>query len=667
MSIPTILQFIKTESWDDQKNIPLSLRMRSAVIPIPRSVASPLMSVELTSRIALEGYIVYLIRELFNEHDDTYVRSLQQKSKRPVYPRSHVHDLLRHIHQMNDAQLVDYAERILSALVGQSSSSSSSSFSELDFLLSELPTDELTLRRMVAKRRNNMLEAIQMIDTSHPHLNVNENANGLKFDDHVIVQKLSGPVSMRVMRSEIPTLPIIILMGDVHFSRENICEPCGVHEDEDRCFTLLVNGEGTPLFEALDQTSYADQISVFVEYFDTYYDPISGSEHLFVPGFDNGVMQDVVKEAIPCVANQRNLLSSLSSSSICSTNHLKWHMADVRFSGVTVESAFSVLWHLRLDYHKYNLFWGTNQTFRKMISTIVNSLYDYNTNRVQFERFAESFANEVLKPEHINYSLIAKQLQKQPLFRVTPARLKAILLHAIDIQFADSVESQKKVKQLFHLAKSMGRSLGEVFFEPEFWARAREVIFDQVGSRRLSFILNISSALMDVYTVLRMMKSTRDSKLSIAFLGNAHAISIASLLFTYFGYQLEYIAGGGKMHEIEENRCLRIDQPVNIQAMIAHVDTESSKSSFSSSTRFPSSTHVTRASRTQASRTRPSRSQSPPLTRLGTVPRSRTRSPRQFSFTTKKGSYALKKKSVRKISRTTHKKTKKTKKTKKKL
>lgn len=379
---------------------------------------------------------------------------------------------------------------------------------------------------------------------------------GLKFSDEFIVRKFSGPISVRVMQPHVDDMPVILLLGDEHFTYTEMCEEC-----DEGCYDL----RSPAFFEQLEQTPYANKVSVFLEFFDLALGqkgkPPTIDERFYIPGFEGGVMHDILSYAIPCMRPEHRRLTDVP----CFTRHLKWHMADIRagmfLSGEpSIELALNVLAGSAI----FPYLTGMDDRFKKVVSTIVNSIYDPKTKQIRIDRFAETFAKEVMHPDNVKYSMIAKQVRKHSYIRMTPTRLKDMLEHAMVIQMQLDSESVRESKEnellaLLSQLKNYDYNLGDIFFTPELW--------DRVGPQ-IGYFVSFMAALLDVYTVFRMLKPTRDTKLSIAYLGDAHITAISSLLYTYFGYTELY----NSTKRVRVNRrCVTIKDSIDIAQMVKSV------------------------------------------------------------------------------------------------
>lgn len=559
-------------------DLPMTRILHKSHIPMEPSYTR--VSERIRSRYILTMYLVDLMEQVNEMIDRPHLIGTYEK----------------YLDNLFDTDLVLHATRTLSALMGVAFDPQESTFQEL---LRTAPKDQTTLLRMLRRNVDEVNQVYDSLGKEIDQLNVlygrtiardrspprtitrhtervRESRNtryagrtygterinevGLKFSDELTVKKLSGPMSLRLMKSGEPTMPIVMLLGDRHFSYDEMCQQC---DEKNGCYDL----RAPQFFQLLDQTPYADQTSVFVEYSDRDLERADdGTYHsMFLDGFEGGVMYDMIQNALPCVRPK----ARRTVEKECFTQRLQWHMTDVRY-GLRQEPSVEFAMALFKNIGIPSSIQHASKAFKEVVRTIVNTVYDHKTKRITIDRFAETFAKEVLRPENQAFSLIVKQIQKQSYIRMTPAKLKDMLQQGIVMHTARKRWNESELENLFSALHERDLQLGDVFFDPEFW---------EVFPQRINYFVPFQAALLDVYTVFRMLKSTTDAKLAIAYLGNAHTETIASLLHIYFGYSSLYTSSsqpiqgsvGGPTRSQPVARCVVIQDGIDVGKLVMEV------------------------------------------------------------------------------------------------
>ncbi len=394
---------------------------------------------------------------------------------------------------------------------------------------------------------------------------LSDKANGLWFDDTHVVTRLSGPVSLRLLMPTVDpavggycppgsSCPVILLLGDVHFSEQGMCDQCEVSAG---CYDLR-----TPeLFQMLDSLgSLSFQTGVYLEYFDTFLhaDPCENDIVLqddAIQAFDNGVMKHTLVYAAPCVRAQGK--RKFGDKLPCVTQRLKWHMSDVRIGQVKGRYASIEMFLGAMQHPNFGRCVMESDTIpvevMSSVKTILKSIYNVTTQQISVPDFVHTFVDEIWL--HHEWSLIAKQARKQSptVSKSQVARLleRCMLAHLQNLERG----KQEEAKQYFE--SSEFQQDVEHYFNPFLW----------LGKSRVEFAVFFFNCLLDVYTVLRMLKPSNDSLLAIAYLGDSHAQVIAGLLRAEFGYHIHY-----EIPDTANKRCLTITEPIDVGAMVNAVE-----------------------------------------------------------------------------------------------
>lgn len=347
-----------------------------------------------------------------------------------------------------------------------------------------------------------------------------QKGNGLHFGPGFTVKRLSGPVSLCVLQSTDSALPVVIMAGDAHGRYKDLCNTS---------FDL----RKPRFFEWLDRMPYANQTSVYLEYFDYSLRKRANSfEDDIHKSFRGGVMHDVLGYGIPCL--HPRLLT-------CSTSHLKWEMGDVRYAlikgNLSIEMGLLLLGKPGLVRPYLQT---ANKRLVQVIGRIVSSVYDPSTRTITIDRFIDTFVDEIMKPNNVKYSLIATVV-KSHRFLISSAQLKQWIRRAISVSMQRSDDNAAENPSAY---KSILSHLSVDELTWEFWAEIR-------------------SFLIEIYTLLKITNET--SKLVVAYYGADHVAVLMDLFVKYFGYKPKFVKADSPHHD---KRCVDIEQPVNIEKMI---------------------------------------------------------------------------------------------------
>jgi hypothetical protein len=384
---------------------------------------------------------------------------------------------------------------------------------------------------------------------------------GFYFGGDVLLSRLSGPVSVYLLRSTVhPDLPVVMLMGDYHKSYWNMCGSSCASD------TGCVDLRRPDFFHALDKLDYADKISVFTEFYD--WDPQGTTERdpekwTVEEGFHGGVIADFLEYATPCM---RPVHRRKPHPKPCQFNHIKWHMGDARFGGLKDRPSIEMAEFLLIPTYSHNAnyvrqYARENPHYRKVLLKIFGSLYDISKRSFSQQRFVDTFVDEILKEENAGMSLIAKQLQKQTI-PVTAAKLKEMLTLSIDFRFKDREHFISFDEDSF-----------VSFIDSNGLTDWESILFKQTHVPAFDYWRSLFVPILDLYVLLRMVKSTHDSRLAIGYFGDAHTTNLDMLLRQYYGYETVYAQNANLMLGIGmlPSRCIDIVENVNVEEMVKRV------------------------------------------------------------------------------------------------
>ena len=358
--------------------------------------------------------------------------------------------------------------------------------------------------------------------------------NHLKIDATTI-SSISGPVSFYYFRptNKLSKLPLIMLFGDFHRTRNNMCIKCSCSKDKKSCCYKLSDPRFLKLFDVVASRFPID-----------FYTETSflgtGS------GFKNGEMEILTTgDMTSCY---HHLLRGTKYDK-CPTRNIRWHAGDIRQASydynykygdqinstntaaeyattsnnyrnnLYVETQLSVIFDMiksgekmteeDFQYTRFKSFEG----FKSFI-LILFGPEDKEEDDFDLEDLA-SFAHDLF--DFGRYSAINKQIQKQSLDELKN-RQAWILLYAYTLKKNfDTLRSGLKPHIKTALQSTTLENINEQDIK-SFW--------NIIGFR-------VTVPLLDMYVLARMFKQPTDgyaSSLSIAYFGNKHIENILDLL-----------------------------------------------------------------------------------------------------------------------------------------
>ena len=153
-----------------------------------------------------------------------------------------------------------------------------------------------------------------------------EKKYGIKISDKNI-KSISGPVNMTYLRpmdkNNANYLPLIILFGDLHFSKEGMCDPCTCTYDSEKCCYSLSD----PAFlKLLDKLVFSEKHPI------DFYIETSLSGNLL--GFKGGIMEYFTTGDMISCYNHTNVNK-------CPTKKIRWHVGGLSYHEIKQKIDFS--------------------------------------------------------------------------------------------------------------------------------------------------------------------------------------------------------------------------------------------------------------------------------------------------------------------------------------
>ena len=398
--------------------------------------------------------------------------------------------------------------------------------------------------------------------------------SGLKPLNHLkinatTISSISGPVSFYYFRptNKLSKLPLIMLFGDMHRARHNMCIKCSCSKDKKSCCYKLSDPRFLKLFDVVASRFPID-----------FYTETSflgtGS------GFKNGEMEILTTGNMTSCYHHRLRDTKYNK---CPTRNIRWHAGDIRAASYytyymyidQINSENTAAEYKKTSkYFEYSLYVESQLklifTMIKLNQTITEE-YFQSTVFGSFEGF-KSFILILFGPENDEndfnlfylknfaralfdfgqLSAINKQIQKQSLDelknREVWVRLYANGIKKIfNMMIADGSKSEIKIE--------IQSTTLENIKEEDI-----KICWKLIG-------LGITTPLLDMYVLARMFKQPTDgyaSSLSIAYFGDEHIVSMVDILrnlddtlnMKTSKYELVAKIDKSDMDELKISRCL---------------------------------------------------------------------------------------------------------------
>jgi hypothetical protein len=338
------------------------------------------------------------------------------------------------------------------------------------------------------------------------------------------IHQLTGPVSFCYLAPKEEAfhryasngifLPLVILLGDQHDGDYGRCEEC---EEEKGCYPV----EGDGFLGALNRIAKTVPIDFFSETF-TECDSIQQ---------DRCVLNQVQSSTIDCwnVANRHR------PGTRCRFRNVRWHKGDPRHAADAVEN--NVVVYQYLDYlvksftpghyeilgNEIKPIGGDHHPFVIFLKTLKDSVHD--TIEVFARKISRKISEQIIGNKK---SLIDKQLRKSRLDINVELYIyrRIISLLPKDRLIKDHLlGAEEFTDELLSLA-SIG---GEIDEDLEQYSSRLVRFFKQLQV----FYIHSNAAMLDLYSVLRMLKKpsgSTNSYLAVGHFGNFHCTSIRDFL-----------------------------------------------------------------------------------------------------------------------------------------
>lgn len=479
--------------------------------------------------------------------------------------------------------------------------------SKLDAYVQEQKSMQLELQAMEQKKNHTEL-GMQVLERCPE--------NGIYLGPgHRVIKSISGPVSMYALLPQIhatyiqdqlqtahPTFHPIILFGDMHESRQNACVDCTCSRNGGCCVELT----NLPNFlRPLDDLARdIGDIDIYTETF-----PANMYRHRN-PAFLHDIMNDQFE---PCYYPHLN--PHLRGA--CPTKHIRWHGGDIRNSAYNGMNRNLQTFSERLGGIDWSQFQGdrhsmynmTNQVYIEGVLFYFQDMlqdYAYTGKPVPPQRDFYDITNHdflAAHPIHQTAWNIWLGFLEIALSNNSPdilSRAVSWLVNRLQLPYVKHKSAvMKQIQKAKQALEGTHRS------SDEFWVNVshnllmyqvsnswleyhkpnplhKEAFFSaitktkdqrtQVEHKYVKYAIDLMfwtcAGLVDIYTIARMCKYTKNTKLSLSFFGDAHVLNMYQCLCKYFGYRGYVIQKAPSYIEGVTRRCVDINMNLDIPLLM---------------------------------------------------------------------------------------------------
>lgn len=403
------------------------------------------------------------------------------------------------------------------------------------------------------------------------------------------INKISGPVSLTILK---PTddnyrnlkAPIFILFGDVHWSKENLCDNCICSKLVDKCCYPIYSYDFLKLADKLGSDSN----------YPVYFSTEMGLKSRLTSGSQNkdeyAKTRDSSKDyPLPLLTDKIEACYSKELkekhpdiyNELCPTKNIIWNAVDIRdfrtkdnFSNF-LGNFFKILYHsfnycIKPDKEKLE----SEKNLKGEFGDIV--YYNYNYFK-ELDTYLE-VVNIISKIQNkkIN-SLVFKQFNKldedtKKVFGPLIIQFYKETLNQEDEYFKENkVKLEKLLKDIVSYivrAKALGDD--DIFDFDTFYEYLKYIEFadTELLLNLRNIVMDLVSTELDLYFLLRSFKTPKDSKnplISIGYFGEAHIQNITLFLKDKLNYEPVYYQYDG-----DNYRCLEIKKHIDLNKIINH-------------------------------------------------------------------------------------------------
>jgi hypothetical protein len=391
---------------------------------------------------------------------------------------------------------------------------------------------------------------------------------------------------------DLPELPLVILLGDRH-GQDKLCDPC---EEEKGCMRVF-----DPSFlKILDKLARDVPVDFFLE--NTWDFDMVGASHDDPSQILFSRMNGATKDCYD--VGKRSQSSYLAA---CPTQFVRWHYAETRFENTRddfIERALaSFMFYLEDQFDTYldptkdypSFFWkgmyhGVDIAF---VETVLDQVFLPSSFEFDLITFYQTIVDALFLHLNSHPSMIRKQLEKvrkqadlpeqklSLLSRFDEKSLKKALIKYLtthqELQFMINVARHPSTdwkwdetlrRECRDALKSMiNKDRDQPWRVPKFFDTPEKLeILEGVISCVHYMFLKLTSCLLDLYAVARMVKLPEENDraiLHLGYYGEAHCARIASLLKQTLHYRMVT-----EITKSQDSNCIKFDKPIYLESEV---------------------------------------------------------------------------------------------------
>lgn len=325
-------------------------------------------------------------------------------------------------------------------------------------------------------------------------------------------------------------LPIIILLGDTHYSEDSRCEPC---EEEKGCFLV----ESDTFLSTLDTIAKKYPVDVYTEYAPKKLINEKGGVlfHRFI-----GKTSGCYETALRGTKRYR-----------CNFPNIRWHYADARFwknkvegEAIEVSNYLNFLKGPKADLQEDYRLQIPTPIFKKFLFRMLEASHKDETMAILSRRWAGLMKEALFKTPN---SMVYKQIKKSNI-EVSIDHYCYYSLQCHRLATEEKIGSKQDLSNLCLYIFSGNALPGDL------------AIYKKLIEKVFIFWVKFTACLLDMYFIARMLKTPKDninSYVTVAFFGHEHATAISNFLqYDVNWYELKYSTN-------ESDRCIRVNGHIN--------------------------------------------------------------------------------------------------------
>jgi hypothetical protein len=354
-----------------------------------------------------------------------------------------------------------------------------------------------------------------------------------------LISSISGPVSFYYLRPtfELSKLPLIILFGDYHRSRDQMCVDCTCSKGKKSCCYKISDPALLQLFDTLGSSEYPVDFYTETSFLGTG------------KGFENGEME-ILTTGDMTSCYHHGLRDTKYDK--CPTRNIRWHAGDIRQATMAFYDYFTIKinsnntvskYKETSKYYKNNVYFESELSFIFSAIEILAKITEENFALSQFGTF-DNFKKFILllfeNNKKILSSYSSSSLHK---FATSLFSMKNSAINKqVEKQFLDKFKNKKVWVDLYaksvynYIQNSVPKRIDMSVIKTEIELTTLENIHEDIKKEAWNVIQSIIIyPLLDMYVLSRMFKQPTGGKissLSFGYFGDYHVKNMVDLLIS---------------------------------------------------------------------------------------------------------------------------------------